>query len=120
MVSRFLSRHQRGFWRRRWSTALAIILSLPSWDTFRTPAHSVVPYEFIAAPRGLPVDLSDVLAAWVAKFGEVPHASWLLLRELQEFPWRERHIQKEAMVARRWRLSLPAGTGRFLELSGRR
>jgi hypothetical protein len=79
----------------------------------RNPADSAVPYEFIAAPRGLPADLSDGLAAWVANFGDVPHASWLFLRELEEFPWRERRIKKEAMVARSVAPLFASGDGPF-------
>jgi hypothetical protein len=79
----------------------------------RNPAHGVTPYEFIAAPRGLPANLSDVLASWVAKFGEVSDAGWLLLRELEEFPWHQRHIQKEAMVARSLAPLFAGGNGPF-------
>jgi hypothetical protein len=62
----------------------------------RNCAHSAVPYQPIAAARGLPADLSDALAVWVARWGAVDDASWLLLRELEEFPWHDRRITKDA------------------------
>lgn len=79
----------------------------------RNPAHSAAPYEPIAPPRGLPSDLSDTLAAWAARFGSVDDASWFLLREIEEFPWHERRIKKEAMVARSVAPLFAGGDGPF-------
>jgi hypothetical protein len=52
----------------------------------------------ISMPRGLPPDLSPELAAWANWFGETDDPSWLLLRELEEFPWDTMTCQCVAMV----------------------
>jgi hypothetical protein len=66
----------------------------------RNDAFSHRPYDVLARPRGLPPDLSGTLREWAERFGEMDDASWLLLGELEAFPWRDRRIKKEAMVDR--------------------
>ncbi len=79
----------------------------------RNPHHSAVPYTPIAAPRGLPSDMSGELTSWTAMFPSMEDASWLLLREIEEFPWHERQITKEAIVAPSVAPLFAGGKGRF-------
>jgi len=58
-------------------------------------------YEPIATRRGFPNDLSPELRALIGEERESDRASWLLLRELLEFDWYGKTVQKHKQVGQK-------------------
>lgn len=48
--------------------------------------HTLRGFQPISSPRGIPADVSPVIGSLAAEHGTYRH-SWLLLRELIDFPW---------------------------------
>jgi hypothetical protein len=56
-------------------------------------------FEYIAPPRGLPEDVSDIIRAWYDSWeGYAHNASWLYFEEILNFDWKDKVIQRCAMV----------------------
>ncbi len=54
----------------------------------------------IVPERGFPMDASpEVAADYQAMKEDVKHSSWLTLRELEDFPWKDRRFTQTAMVS---------------------
>jgi hypothetical protein len=67
------------------------------------PIRSKEAFVPVAGIRGLPSDLSSEVAAWLRSWADDPAfaASWCTARELLEFDWTGRIMQRQAMVDRR-------------------
>ncbi len=64
------------------------------------PIRSTRPYTPVAPRRGLPSDLSAELAGWLQRNEGAPWfvPTWFTVREVLEFGWEERIMQRRAMV----------------------
>jgi hypothetical protein len=71
---------------------------LVGWGNYGWTNKNRQPFEVLAPPRGLPLNLGPELREWVTDQEYLPHASWLWLEEVLSFDWRGKMITRQAMV----------------------
>jgi hypothetical protein len=65
----------------------------------RNPIRSVIPFDYISEPRGLPPNVSKEIRDYYARFGnEAYSASWLLLADMAAFGWHGKEIMRRGIV----------------------